>query len=74
MTKLAGISGRLAVKKLSKIGYQISRQKGSHLRLNHRQPEIYKPLTIPLHRELKLGLLYQVIKDANLTPEQFLEL
>lgn len=32
-----------------------------------------RPLTIPMHRELKFGLLRQLIKDAGITIEQFLE-
>lgn len=30
-----------------------------------------KPLTVPLHTELKPGLLNQILKDADISREQF---
>ena len=74
MTKLTGISGHVAIKKFCKLGYQAVRQKGSHVRLKHPEAFRYKPLTIPLKKELKLGLLHQLIKDAGITEKEFLEL
>lgn len=74
MTKLGGISGKKAIKKFQKLGYQVIRQKGSHTRLKNFENQKCKPLTIPLHKELKIGLLNQLIKDAELTVEEFLEL
>jgi len=72
MSLLAGISGRLAVKKLQKVGYVIVRQRGSHVRLRHPNSSIHKPLTIPLHPELKIGLLHQALQDAGIDIKQFL--
>ncbi|MBU4480027.1 type II toxin-antitoxin system HicA family toxin [Patescibacteria group bacterium] len=68
------ISGKKTAKKLEKIGYVIARQKGSHLRLINDAKINCKPITIPLHKELKLGLLNQILKDADLSVKQFLEL
>jgi predicted RNA binding protein YcfA (HicA-like mRNA interferase family) len=33
-----------------------------------------KPVTVPAHREVKLGLLRKIVKDANLTVEEFIGL
>ena len=74
MSKLAGISGKEAVKKFRKLGYVVTRRKGSHVRMKHPKPNIYKPLTIPMHKELKIGLLAQLLKDTNLTIDEFLSL
>jgi len=74
MNLLAGISGKEAIKKLQTLGYKVIRQKGSHVRLVHSKSDIFKPLTIPVHKELKMGLLNQLIKDINLTIDEFLEL
>ena len=74
VAQLAGISGKVAMVKLTKIGYRVVRQRGSHVRLHHPQPTLHQPVTIPLHHELKIGLLHQIIKDAGLTVEQFLDL
>jgi len=73
MPNLPILSGKELIKKLEKYGYQVARQKGSHIRLVHKNPKI-KKITVPLHKEIKVGLLYQIIKDANLTIEEFLEL
>lgn len=73
MTQLAGISGKDAVKAFGKIGYVVTRQKGSHVRLKSTlRPS--DPLTIPLHKELKIGLIKALIQDAGLTEQAFLDL
>lgn len=74
MTRLAGISGRMAIKKFCRIGYTVARQRGSHVRLRHSDNIRHKPLTIPLHPELKLGLLHNLIKDAGIGIDDFLNL
>lgn len=71
MPKLPVISGADAIKKLEKLGYSVSRQKGSHVRLHHSTDANKKPLTVPLHSELKPGLLNQILKDADISREQF---
>ena len=42
--------------------------------MKHPKPNIYKTLTIPMHKELKIGLLAQLLKDTNLTIDEFLSL
>ena len=74
MPPLAGISGKRALKAFQKLGYQVIRQNGSHVRLKHPDSNNFLPLTLPMHRELKVGLLASALKDAKLTVEQFLEL
>ena len=71
MGELAGISGKEAIKRLSKIGYRAIRQRGSHVRLTAAGK---KPLTVPLQKELKIGLLIQIIKDAGISVEEFVAL
>lgn len=72
--KLPVISGKKAIKAFTKLGYISVRQRGSHVRLKHPSDSTKRPLTIPLHKELKLGLLKRLISDANLTPNEFQEL
>lgn len=74
MPKIPIISGREVIKKLQKFGYQITRTKGSHVRLRHFSKSDFKPITVPLHKEIKIGLLSQIIKDAGLSVEEFIEL
>ena len=74
MPKLPVISGTDAIKKLEKLGYAVTRQKGSHVRLHHSTDSNKKPLTVPMHAELKPGLLNQILKDADISREQFSDL
>jgi len=71
--KLPVISGKEAIKVFQEIGYEIVRQRGSHLRLRDKKDPLHKPLSVPDHKEIKPGLLRKLIKDANLTVDQFLE-
>ena len=71
MPKLPAISGKKVIKKLEKIGYHVIRQKGSHVRLNGLSR---KPITVPIHKIIKPGLLHQIIKDADLSVEKFIDL
>ena len=61
MRKLPVLSGDQAVKCFQKLGYQITRQRGSHIRLHHKSDKNKKPLTVPRHKELGRGLLRKLI-------------
>lgn len=74
MPKLPIVSGKETIKKLEKLGYIIVRKKGSHMRLHQIGNSKLKPLTVPLHKCLKFGLLHHIIKDANLSIEEFIKL
>lgn len=71
MTILAGFSGREVVRRFKRLGYRLVRQRGSHVRLVHPNPA-HKKLTIPLHKEIRVGLLSQLIKDAGVDIDAFL--
>lgn len=61
------------VKALKRAGFVKARQTGSHLILWH--PQTKRIVSIPIHsRTLKKGLLSGIIKQANLTLEEFFEL
>ena len=70
MSKLPLLSWREVVKALTKAGFQVARQKGSHLILV--KNEYIVP--VPKHQEIKRGLLLEIIAEANLTKEEFLKL
>lgn len=73
MPKLPVLSGKIIIKKLEKRGYSVVRQKGSHVRLKHNDV-CFKPVTVPLHKEIKPGLLRQILKDTSLTVEELKDL
>ncbi len=71
MPKLPSISAKQIIRALEKIGYQVVRKRGSHFRLHHLTRE---PLTIPDHNAIGKGLLRKLIRDANITKEELIEL
>ena len=56
---------------VARIGVSLDRMEGSHMILIG---PAGRRLTVPKHRELGLGLLRSLIRDAGLTREEFLEL
>ena len=70
MSKLPLLSWREVVKALEKAGFQIARQKGSHLILV--KDECIVP--VPKHEQIKRGLLMAIIAESGLTKEEFLKL
>ena len=71
MTRLAGISGRRAVRAFERAGFVASKPEGSHVTL--RKPG-YPILVIPLHRQLAPFLLRTQVKRAGLTEQALLEM
>lgn len=72
MGRLGNISGKEAVKAFQKAGWQQIGQVGSHLVMV--KPGSRVNLSIPQHKELSVGTLRALIRNAGLTVEQFLEL
>ena len=73
MTVLPRISGREVVAALSKLGYELDRQRGSHMVLRNSRPP-HRRLVIPDHREVAKGTLRAIIREAGLTVEEFIAL
>ena len=72
--KLPTVSGMDAVKIFEKFGYSMVRQRGSHIRMKHLEDHSRKPLTIPDHPVLGKGLLRKIIRDAEISTEEIMEL
>lgn len=71
MPYLPRLSGREAAAVFEKLGYEWRRTESSHM--------IYKApgrrlLSIPDHKELDTGLLRRLIRDAGITPQEFVDL
>ena len=72
MPKLPRISGREAVRAFEKAGWEVTRQRGSHVVLT--KPGSIYTLSMPLHRTLGPGLLRDQIRKAELTIKEFTDL
>jgi len=71
MSDLPIISGREIIKTLGKVGYREVRQRGSHIRLACAGR---KSVTVPDYKMVDKSLLRKILRDAELTLEDFKKL
>jgi predicted RNA binding protein YcfA (HicA-like mRNA interferase family) len=64
---LPHISGADAIRALQKLGFVVVRQKGSHVMLRRGSTGC----VVPNHRELKLGTLSGILKQAGVSADEF---
>jgi predicted RNA binding protein YcfA (HicA-like mRNA interferase family) len=71
------VSGADLVKAMGRMGYRVTRQTGSHLRLTVVSAAGEHHVTIPNHNPIKVGTLNSILRDvadrAGLTREDLLE-
>jgi len=72
VSKLPVVSGAECLKALSRVGFEVYRQRGSHIVLVRKSPPAQT--TIPNHRELDRGTLRAIIRQTGLTVEEFVAL
>jgi predicted RNA binding protein YcfA (HicA-like mRNA interferase family) len=70
MAKLPVLSGKELIKALEQDGFQIVRQKGSHVSLHKGDFRT----VVPLHSDLSKGTLLGILKQCGLTKEKLIEL
>jgi predicted RNA binding protein YcfA (HicA-like mRNA interferase family) len=68
MAELPHISGKEAIKVFVSLGFIQVRQKGSHVVLRRGD----RGCVVPLHSDLAVGTLRSAIKQAGITPEDFI--
>lgn len=73
MPKLIRVSGEEVIRRLEKLGFRQVRQRGSHVVMRKDTPEGDVGCSVPLHKELAVGTLRGIIRQAGLTVEEFLE-
>ena len=71
MPKLPRLSGAEIIKILQKMGFFQARQRGSHVVMKKITPEGAIGCVVPMHREVAIGTLGSILKQAHLTPEEF---
>jgi predicted RNA binding protein YcfA (HicA-like mRNA interferase family) len=57
------VSGASLVRALARLGYRVTRQSGSHIRLTCEQPTQHH-VTIPNHDSLRVGTLAAILSDV----------
>lgn len=68
---LRGIKGKDAIKAFVKAGGSQRSGKGDHINIKMPNGQI---ITIPVSKEIKIGLLKAAIKKAGLTEDEFMRL
>lgn len=71
MAQLPVLSGRELVRTFEKFGWQVARQRGSHIVLVKEGARA--TLSVPNHKEVARGTLRSLIRAAGLTPEEFVQ-
>jgi predicted RNA binding protein YcfA (HicA-like mRNA interferase family) len=72
MPTLPRLSGRAVVKAFGRDGWQLARQKGSHMILV--KDDSWATLSVPDHKEVAPGTLRSLVRASGLTVEAFLSL
>jgi predicted RNA binding protein YcfA (HicA-like mRNA interferase family) len=70
MNRIPLLSGEKVLKALKRMGYYVRDQKGSHIHLRH---PMKRPITVPNHDPVARGTLRAILKDAEITVEEFLK-
>lgn len=65
-------SGKQIVKALRRIGFVVDHQRGSHIFMHNLERNI--SVIIPLHKEVKKGVLNNIIKKIGITIGQLKDL
>jgi predicted RNA binding protein YcfA (HicA-like mRNA interferase family) len=73
MSKLPAVSGKQVLRALGSAGFSVSRTHGSHHFLRHADG---RTTTVPIHGKENLGpgLLGKILRDTELTREEFQKL
>lgn len=73
MPELRRVSGQDAIQGLERLGFERIRQRGSHVILKKWTAAGEVGCVVPLHRELAIGTLRGILRQAGVTPDEFLE-
>jgi predicted RNA binding protein YcfA (HicA-like mRNA interferase family) len=72
MSKLRRLSGNEIITTLEKFGFQQVRQRGSHVELKRQTSSGEVGCMVPPHREVAIGTIHGILRQARLSVEEFL--
>ena len=72
--KLPIVSARKVIKALKSVGFEITRQSGSHIILVKFEDNKKLTVVVPNHEEIAKGTLLSIIQQSGLTKEEFIKL
>lgn len=68
MPRLPRVSGAEAVRALQRLGFEVTRQRGSHIVMRRGA----SGCVVPNHRAVKIGTLSGVLRQAGVSVEEFI--
>lgn len=68
MPKLPRVSGAVVVRVLERLGFEKLRQSGSHVIMRRGA----KGCVVPMHSEVKVGTLAGILRQADVSPDEFI--
>lgn len=72
MSKVPRVSGREVVAALTRVGFRVRRQHGSHIILRRDQP--FAQTVVPNHPEIDTGTLRAILRQAGMGVDEFKKL
>jgi predicted RNA binding protein YcfA (HicA-like mRNA interferase family) len=73
MPDLPHLSGKEIVRALERLGFSQARQRGSHVVMKKSTTEGAVGCVVPLHNEVAVGTLRSILKQAKVSPDEFLK-
>ena len=73
MSKLCCVSGKETIAALERLGFIEVRQRGIHVIRRKKGARGDIGCVVPLHKELAVGTLYNILKLAQVTVDEFVE-
>lgn len=73
MPKMPRISSKEAIRAFERLGFEQVRQTGSHVVMKKQTEDGAIGCVVPMHRELKIGTLSGILKQARVTVEEFID-
>ena len=70
--RLKPYSHRQVIKALTKLGFKVVRQRGSHIVLKGSYKEMERTVVVPKHREIAVGTLRSILFQAGINAEEFI--
>lgn len=69
MPKLPHVSGAAVIRTLERLGFEKARQSGSHVIMRRGA----KGCVVPLHSEVKVGTLAGLLRQADISADEFIK-
>ncbi|MCB4756835.1 MAG: type II toxin-antitoxin system HicA family toxin [Elusimicrobia bacterium] len=74
MARLPVVSGPELIKALQKHGFNVVRQRGSHVVLQQRKENMSVTTVVPNHKELARGTLLSILRKVQISPEELVKI